>query len=388
MAEKERTLKELMDALRTRGKEIGLTQEEIDGLLNLYEANKDMDPMQFAQLVQNTPVGKMMADNMQLARRLPLEQSRASGVLGAVADLVGLGMSIDQIATANRERDLLKEPGRPGMSSTDPGLMAAIRRAQLGATSPYQDPAVALAIKQNQDAYMTGLGQARTASGGQAGAYGALAQSLYGRRLMGNQQVGALAAQTSAQKEAQLGQLLQTKQRGDLYRDMNKADLYKTDVSKWLTESKAVGDLGAAGRLNTLTSLQNLGQNLSMPLAYNRAQNYVNRYNAAMVPNPGIPKTQPPAPPKPLQIGLNSPNYSPQKPNFGTVNMNLQYPGLNTFRTSIESRQGTGAGAGYYTPSYETLSKRYNGYNIMFGPEIAQYGLGLDMAQYNKLNQR
>jgi hypothetical protein len=93
--------------------------------------------------------------------------------------LIGMTEGLSQKREARRELDSLERPAIPAEARTDPALGRLASRAEAKAISPERFGELNPYMEQMGRSYRAGLGQARTASGGQAGSYGSQAQSLY-----------------------------------------------------------------------------------------------------------------------------------------------------------------------------------------------------------------
>jgi hypothetical protein len=176
--------------------------------------------------------------------------SNAIGLMLSAAD-VATGQS--QIAEFRRRTKELKRPTRPGVMATDPYLDAAKKAAERGT---YGESIAAKAARQQSfDAYQQDIQNARVASTGQAGGYGALAQAATTR-------LGRRGAEMAPQIEAfrqgreqQRAQMAGLSAEENVARYKSMAEMYPSDLKAYGEEATAVGELGQMGYLNRRTGL-------------------------------------------------------------------------------------------------------------------------------------
>lgn len=177
------------------------------------------------------------------------------GIVNAALRIRDIGESREQIAKSEEAKDEIRKPSLPKIAPTNRDLARNIEMARImeGDTSRETEPLRRSIL----DAYRAELGAARTASAGQASTYGALAQSAANRRLKGELNRARVAAQIGAQNRNRLDRLVQDKMADDERIYNQGLGQFDRKYRDYLTESKAVADLGAQGRENLRSSLYN-----------------------------------------------------------------------------------------------------------------------------------
>lgn len=182
-----------------------------------------------------------------------------------VANAIDVALSIGDIATSaaqikeskNLQRKLSR-PTQPVALTADPLLKQAIAEAQQGTFDTYRQ--LAPAQQAILDQYLSDLNQAKTASTGQAGAYGALGQVASIRRGRGIQQLAPMADSIRAREQARLDNLIGMKLNENQAIQQSQSQFYPQDLYQHRFDQQQAGSLGATGRLNMRNSLANLGE--------------------------------------------------------------------------------------------------------------------------------
>ncbi len=246
-----------------------------DDMREFLKWSKGLDKAEQEDIKSNEPdtfdaMGALMselADNPKYTDlRKTIKTSKIlSDAFNITSDLVGLGVSIDQVKTSKRELAKLKEPRTPGTIGRSPQLRAALDRSFRDLASPISD--IAPVFLQNLDNFRQNIGIAKTAASGQAGVFGSLGQLAVNQRRRGN--IEAIPAIQSIRRQQQ------AQQAGLLGLDLSERNLiqgqqfknFESNIGQFNLRQGAAGRLGAVGRQNVLESIQRLGQDLPGTLA-------------------------------------------------------------------------------------------------------------------------
>lgn len=186
-----------------------------------------------------------------------LQDQRVAQGLALANTIWDLGLSANQVAQSNRSLKGSKEPSRRRLPQIDPRLSQEIDRASQELSEPSfreLDPS-----RENiARTYAGELDQARVASAGQAGIYGALGQGAAQRRQQAGREMIPYASQLRQQAGGRLSQLLGMKESRQNVIDQIGENRYAQDLDMYLKEQQAAGQLGAVGRQNMAQSRGNL----------------------------------------------------------------------------------------------------------------------------------
>ena len=194
--------------------------------------------------------------------------------------LLAAGDTLTSIQQINESKKLLnqsKKPNRPSIPGRDPYLQQALAKAQQGTFDASRALAPAQQGIQNQ--YLSDLNNARIASTGQAGAYGALAQVAANRRNEANVGLIPIADQIRANEKQRLDNLIGMRMGETQDMFQNQAQFYPQDLAQYTLDQQAAGSLGATGRSNPRTSMANLGQQIPEAANYLTNRRYSKLYN-------------------------------------------------------------------------------------------------------------
>lgn len=270
----EARLKELVDKQNSTedGKKMPLSQTEATELLTLMGQKALTLPstkqlyLDKAKEIEKTNLGNKIAQGVSLAL--------------AGADIVS---STQQVKTARQLARQSRRPQQAAPLTQDPLLKQAIFEAQQGQFDTAKRLAPAqLAIL---DQYLSDINQARTASTGQAGTYGSLAQVASTRRGRNLQQLTPMADDIRAREQGRLDNLLQMRLGENQAIQQSQAQYYPTDVNAYLQEQQAIGQLGATGQQNLRGSLANLGGQIVQPVADAATRRKYDRLRALLPEN-------------------------------------------------------------------------------------------------------
>lgn len=169
--------------------------------------------------------------------------------------------SIAQIKAANSASRKTRKPSRPAIPQRDNLLAQALRQAQDGNFEA--ERAIAPVRAEIQDQYQSDLANAKLASTGQAGAYGAYTQLAADRRNRAALNLAPIQDQILARQQQNYNNLLGMRMDETQQMFNNEANLYNTDLDQYNREQQAIASLGAVGRENLRGSLYNLGSNIA-----------------------------------------------------------------------------------------------------------------------------
>jgi hypothetical protein len=125
---------------------------------------------------------------------------------------------------------------------------------------------LAPAIDQINQTYNADINTAQTVTGGQAGAYGALAQTASNRRNRAALGLVPMSADILEQKRNELDNLLTLEQRENYAAAANEAQLYELALNQYNTEAAAIGAVGSLGRQNLHNTRMNMVDDFGMNL--------------------------------------------------------------------------------------------------------------------------
>lgn len=314
------------------------TPEINEGVINDYvealrKASKDPknftvdDDLTAEALVE---VGRMLQSDPSFKEQtLKIAQETEAGELSQkISDGINLvlggtdiGNSVAQINASKQATRQSRRPARPAVPGRDQLLQQALRQAQEGqfdaarATAPVE--------AQIQDQYLSDIQGAKTASTGQAGAYGAYRQDAANRRNRAALQLAPIQDEIRRGREARYDNLLGMRldETQNMYR--NQAALYPYDLNQYQNEQEAAAKLGSYGRENLRGSLYNTGNqaagtfgNLYTQRRYDQLRNQNQLRNQAMASGMSLEDAEKYVigADKTLRNYLNNyrPNYNPQ----------------------------------------------------------------------------
>lgn len=241
-----------------------LTDEDFDSFLN--EARKMLT------------TGKYKEDTLDLAKQAQ-QGKLAKNITTGLNTLLASGdiaLSGRQIAQSNALQKNAVRPSRPAPLQRDYLLQNAL--SQASNTDPSR--ALAPAQLQIQDQYLSDLNNAKTASGGQAGAYGAYAQTAANRRDQANLGLVPIADQIRRQNQARYDQLLGERLNENRAINQSQSQFYPQDLYQYGLDRQLSANLGQIGRQNMRSSITGLAAQIPGALSgYLTNQKYDDIYN-------------------------------------------------------------------------------------------------------------
>jgi hypothetical protein len=210
--------------------------------------------------LQSSPVYKEQMVKLATDRKGAAVSEKISTGINLILAGTDIANSINQIRASNQGSSRAKKPGRPAIPQRDQYLQQALRSAEEGTF----DAARALAPAQAQitDQYQQDIADAKTASTGQAGAYGAYRQLAANRRNRAALNLAPIADDIRAREQARYDNLLGMRQAETQRMFDNSAQSYGQDLDQYNTEQQAAASLGSMGRQNLRGSLYNLGNQI------------------------------------------------------------------------------------------------------------------------------
>jgi hypothetical protein len=232
--------------------------------------------VEFGRKLQSTPAYKDRLLKLASETKGAEKAQRLSEGINLVLAGTDIANSINQIQASNQALKT-KRPSRPVIPQRDQMLQQALRQTQdfnMGA-------ALAPAEAQIQDQYQSDLANAKTASTGQAGAFGAYAQTGANRRNRAALNLVPMQQELIQANQNRQDNLLGMRQVETQNMFQNQAQLYNTDLYQYGLDQKNAADLGSQGRENLRNSLYNLGSQVPNAIGNNYSRKLRNRYNQA-----------------------------------------------------------------------------------------------------------
>lgn len=168
--------------------------------------------------------------------------------------------SINQIQESKSQLSKSRKPSRPAVPQRDAYLQQALRGAQQGTYDTQR--ALAPVQAEIQDQYQTDIVNAKTASTGQAGQFGAYAQQAADRRNRAAMQLAPISDSIKAREQGNYNNLLGMRANETQQMFQNQAQLYPYDLQQYRTEQESAGALGATGRENLRNSMFGLASQI------------------------------------------------------------------------------------------------------------------------------
>lgn len=198
------------------------------------------------------------------------KQQKTENISNAVQMGVNILSSLNGLSVGNKQikqsQDALSKLKKPNISSLR--LNSPLRKQQI--TNSLRDinsidQYIAPAREGIFDQYTKDINTAKTASTGQAGDFGSLAQVASLRRNAALRQLIPLGLQGRAQAQGRLDSLIDSEQL-DKYREYSgNLNKYNIDLGQYNLEAEAAGQLGQTGNINKYNSINGiLGQLPSM----------------------------------------------------------------------------------------------------------------------------
>ena len=186
------------------------------------------------------------------------------------AGIVTTGQEIsdakEQIREADKEAKTLQKPTAPSLLSKNPKLKAAMRRAELDLAGEGDAAFLSPYERQAQDQYTKDLAVAKTASTGQAGTFGALAQSASTRRMQGARELIPLMEQKRQTDKQSMKGLIGMDIAEDRAIKSQEMQRYGQNLGQYNVDRDLISKTGSYGRQNLAMGRRTMGQQVSEAL--------------------------------------------------------------------------------------------------------------------------
>lgn len=221
---------------------------------------------------ETSPSPQALAELSRLMASAPVEVAKkAQAVMaakqqgvatqtGAIGDFLAkatmLGVSLSELGKANRLAKDVKQPSLPQLPTLNPALTQQL----YGAATARPEAVLAPARDEIQSGYLNSLEVARQGSGGQAGAFQAMANLANIERMRAANQLVPMAQNVRLQNQdyynSLLGQRMQEQNALQSARQFNS----EIDFDRYNRDAAAVGGMRGNALGNTLDSLGRFGQ--------------------------------------------------------------------------------------------------------------------------------
>jgi hypothetical protein len=263
---------------------------EIDDskIKNLIDKGSNASPeelhaglIQAVRKLQSDPVYKEQIARVAINTKETDRASKLSDGINLVLGATDIATSLNQILQGKKAAKANPRPTRPVVPGKDMMLQQALKGAQ---DNTFQsERALAPAKAEIQDQYQNDIQNAKVASTGQAGQFGAYAQLAANRRNRAAMDLVPLQDQVKARQQDRydglLGQSLNENQ--NIFN--NKLNAYGYDVDQYTKDQQVAASLQSQGRENLRGSLYNLGSIVPQAAARfnasSRFRNLQNRLN-------------------------------------------------------------------------------------------------------------
>lgn len=252
---------------------------ELDRLKNAGEqVPEDLRAESLMQIVQQNISSPELKDKiLQVAQETEAGQHFDKIAQGLNILLAGsdVAQSINQIAQSKNLQNKSRRPTTPAIPQRDQYLQQALRQTQEGNYGVSQ--ALAPVQAEIGDQYRADLQNAKTASTGQAGAFGAYTQLAANRHNRAALDLVPLGNQVKQQNVQNYNQLLGLRQQETQNQYENSLATYPYDLQQYQLEQQMAGHLGAQGNINLRNAATELGGGLAKTLSDMKAKR---RYDA------------------------------------------------------------------------------------------------------------
>jgi hypothetical protein len=237
-----------------------LTGSISSGIEKLKQEGKDQEAEKLFASLEESMANLAVEQKTQLleAAKKDIKNNNVANVVGFIADTIDLGISGEQIRQSNKALREIKSPKGIAPFRLSETIQRAITNAQEQLRPAFIDAQIAPASNQIKEGFSQDIEQAKIASGGQAGSFGAYGQVAANRRNRGAASLVPMRAQLQAEANKGLSdaaRLELAESQGIASTDAARAGL---DYQRYVDESTAAGELGASGRLNRRNSLRSL----------------------------------------------------------------------------------------------------------------------------------
>lgn len=260
------------------------TDEDIYEAAKKYGDSSDVAKARFDELVMKYATSEAGMGFMERAK-LDTEKGRVQPkVLAGLQTALGLfdaTQSGRQIRESDRQLRGMRRPQLPAIPLPDELLNQQIGQAQrdtegvAAATMPFRQQAL--------DTYGADLAQARTASGGQAGIYGALGQGAANRRYRANMDLLPIQEGIRQNNRGRLDNLMGMRMQQGNQDFRNRMWRGQLDLNQYNMEQQMYGQLGAMGRSNMSRAVGDIALGMEPWLTHTAAKRSMPRTNREVV---------------------------------------------------------------------------------------------------------
>ena len=250
----EEILKDLLIAFQN-GEDATITIDGVENKVTSEQINNALP--EFATTKAGQKHLASMAQNKKLGQ-ISVLAGQVASIAGQASDIKN---SKEQIRVAKEGIAKLRKPQAPVIDGTDPALDQEIYDAQMGTTD--QSQLAASARAGYDDVYNRDLNQARIASTGQAGAYGAMGQLASGRRNRAETRLAPEMNTIRRGEQERLRMLLNQREGQNARRSRQRQGLYNTELAQYNTEANALGSLMSTGLSNKRNAWRAMGRSVS-----------------------------------------------------------------------------------------------------------------------------
>lgn len=219
---------------------------------------------------------------LRQAQQIESEQTANdfNGGLDIILGGIDIANSIKQIRTGEQQARRSKRPSKPSVPQRDLYLQAALRGAEEGTFDT--ERAIAPLRAEIQDQYLNDVQDAKIASGGQIGAYGAFRQLASDRKNRASMQLAPIADNVRREQQARYDNLLGMRmdETQNIYR--NQAALYPYDLDQYNQDQQTAAALTSTGRRNLRNTAYNLAPQFGDFMANNRTRRKYDRLRSQM----------------------------------------------------------------------------------------------------------
>lgn len=227
--------------------------------------------------LRSTPEGQKQLKESIAERRTQRYIKRYTPFFNAMLAGADIATSLKQV---RESKDLLRNLNRPSMPSIpgiDPALDSSIRDAQRGTMDAAR--AVAPMRQDLEDQYNKDIALAKSIGGGQASTVGALGQVASLRRARGIGSMAPIIDDVRAREQGRLDGLVNQRSAVTQQNYQNRLGQAKIGLEQYGEDARAIGALGAAGRMNLRNSASSL-LNAVPGVAARVGQGYGDKYGS------------------------------------------------------------------------------------------------------------
>lgn len=231
---------------------------ELNALAAQYGGATNIPMEIFTELSSRSPESVRRAQQDMLAGKQSSAQGLSSDVAGFLSQAANLGISLNQLSKSKELGRNVVPPSLPTSLQANPQLSQALYDAQRGVAS--QANVLAPAQQEIQSAYNAQLEAARQGSGGQAGAFNAMANLANVQRMQAANQLVPMAQQVKLQNQDVYNNLLAQKQREREAINQSQMGVAGMAFDQYGQDAAAVAGMRGNALGNVAQSLGTIGQ--------------------------------------------------------------------------------------------------------------------------------